>query len=284
MKRFFLFLLPLVIAVAAFFGILTYLDKKSGKGALQVTSAPVSKVYLDEKLIGTTPFCTCDDLQMLSVGDYTIKLVPVEGNFRIFEEKITINKSTLTVVDRTFADSGESDGSIISLIPLSNKNDLEVLVVSLPEKANVFLDNNPIGTTPLLLKNVSESDHDLRVILNGYKDKNIKIKTALGFKLSSLIFLGISTDLVPTPTASPSVSAVLENEAPQILILSTPVGFLRVRENSSINSTQIGQVNPGETYELTDEISGWYQIKFNSPTGEETLGWVSSSYATKEQN
>ena len=278
MKKVLLFLAPLLIAIAIFFGILFFLDRKSGKGALQVTSVPQSKVYLDSKLLGTTPLCACELQQMLDVGDHTVKLVPLQGNFRPFEEKITINKGTLAVVDRTFADNGESDGSIISLSPLNEKKDVEILVVSLPDKANVFLDNNPVGSTPLLLRNVSESDHDLRVTLTGYKDKSIKIKTASGFKLNSVIFLGISHDLSNEPTASPSAALVPTVTVSKVLILNTPTGFLRVREDSSISSPEITQVKPGEEYELVSEKEGWFEIKL----ADGGKGWISSSYAVKE--
>lgn len=282
MKRVLLFLAPLLIAIVIFFGILFFLDRKTGKGALQVTSVPQSKVYLDSKFVGTTPFCACELAQMLTVGDYTVKLVPISGDFRPFEGKITISKSTLTVVDRTFMDNGESDGGIISLSPLNNKKDIEVLVISLPDKANVFLDNNPVGATPLLLKQVSESDHDLRITLAGYKDKSLKIKTALGFKLSALVFLGVKIDLSPTPTASSEALLSPTITVPQVLILNTPTGFLRVREGSSISSLEISRVLPGETYELIDENEGWFKIKLNSPAGEGRKGWISSSYAIKE--
>lgn len=278
MRRVFLFLAPLLIAIAIFFGILFFLDRKSGKGALQVTSVGQSKVYLDSKLLGTTPLCACELEQMLDVGDHAVKLVPLEGNFRPFEEKITINKGTLTVVDRTFADNGENDGSIISLSPLSSKKDVEILVVSLPDKANVFLDNNPVGITPLLLKQVSESDHDLRVTLTGYKDKSLKIKTAAGFQLNSLIFLGISNDLSNELIASPSVSLVPPVTVARVLILNTPTGFLRVRESNSISSLEVSQVKPGEEYELVSEKEGWLEIKLS----DGRMGWISSSYAIKE--
>jgi hypothetical protein len=282
MKKVFLFVAPLLIAMVIFFGILFFLDRKTGKGALQVTSVPQSKVYLDSKLLGTTPFCACELAQMLTVGDYTIKLVPIDGNFRPFTEKITINKGTLTVVDRTFADNGESDGSIIGLAPLNNKKDIEVLVVSLPSKANVFLDNNPVGVTPLLLKQVSESDHDLQVHRDGYKDKSIKVKTALGFKLNALIFLGISHDLSNELIASPSSVLVPTITVSKVLILNTPTGFLRVRESNSISSSEIAQVKPGEEYELVTEQEGWFEIKLSSPASEGRTGWISSSYAVKE--
>lgn len=278
MKKVLLFLAPLLVATAIFFGILFFLDRKSGKGALQVTSVPQSKVFLEGKLIGMTPLCACELSQMLAVGDYTIKLVPKDGNFRSFEEKITINKGTLTVVDRTFADGVSSDGGIISLSPLSNKKDIEILVISLPDKADIFLDNSPVGTTPLLLKNVSESDHDLRIIHDGYKDKSIKIKTASGFKLNSLVFLGVNSDLSISPSASPAALSMPKVKAPTILILNTPTGFLRVRETNSVASAEISQVKPGETYEFVEEEEGWLKIKLTD--GKE--GWVSSSYAVKE--
>lgn len=282
MKRVFLFLAPLLIAILIFFGILFFLDRKAGKGALRVTSAPQSKVYLENKLLGTTPFDTRELSQILSVGDYTIKLVPLAGNFRPFEEKITINfghsKGTLTVVDRTFADNGSSDGSIISLSPLNNEKDIEVLVISLPDKANVFLDSNPVGITPLLLKQVSESDHDLRITRDGYKDKSIKIKTALGFKLNVLAFLGVKIDLSPTPSATSGAQLFPTITVPKVLILNTPTGFLRVREDSSISSLEIGRVLPGESYELVSEKENWFEIKL----ADEKKGWISSSYAVKE--
>ncbi|MDO8659736.1 MAG: PEGA domain-containing protein [Candidatus Parcubacteria bacterium] len=277
MKRVLLFIAPLLIATIIFFGLLFFLDRKTGKGALQITSMPKSKVYLDNKLLGSTPLCACDLAQMLPVGDYSIKLIPITGEFQPFEEKITINKATLTVVDRTFSDIGNSDGSIISLSPLSEKKDVEILVISLPEKANVFLDNNPVGITPLLLKQVSESDHDLRLTLDGYKDKSLKIKTAAGFKLTSLIFMGVNSNLSITPVAS-SAAAPVAIITPKILILNTPTGFLRVRESNSIYSLEIAQVKPGEEYELVSEKEGWFEIKLDS----DRVGWISSSYAVKQ--
>ncbi len=277
MKRVLVFLAPLLIAIIIFFGILFFLDRKSGKGALQVTSTPQSKVYLSGKLLGTTPLCACDLAQMLSVGEYAVKLVPLDGNFRPFEEKITINKSTLTAVDRVFADGGSSDGSIISLSPIGNKEDIEVLVVSMPDQANVFLDSNSVGVTPLLLKQVSESDHDLRLTKDGYKDKSIKIKTALGFRLNSLVFLGVSTDL-SSSEASTSASPIVSPTPASVLILNTPTGFLRVRESNSISSIEITQVKPGESYELIEEKDNWFKVKLANGAS----GWISASYAVKE--
>lgn len=89
-----------------------------------------------------------------------------------------------------------------------------------------FLDSNPVGETPLLLTQVSESDHDLRLTKDGYKDKSIKIKTALGFKLSSLVYLGVNTDLFAPPIASPAaITSPVASSSASVLILNTPTGF-----------------------------------------------------------
>ncbi len=281
MKRFLLFIAPLLIAVVIFFGVLFFLDRKTGKGALQVTSIPQSNIYLDGQLIGTTPFCMatekCKIAQGVDIGEHNIKLVPVDGRYSSFDAKITINKLTLTALDRTFADNGESDGAIISLSSLAGK-DIEILVVSFPDKANVFLDNNPVGITPLLLKQVSESDHDLRLTLEGYKDKSLKIKTTLGFRLTSLVFLGVNPDLSSSTSASPAAVPSPTVGISKVLILNTPTGFLRVREDSSVYSLEIAQVKPGETYDLVSEKEGWFEIKLDSGR----MGWISSSYGVRQ--
>jgi uncharacterized protein YgiM (DUF1202 family) len=53
---------------------------------------------------------------------------------------------------------------------------------------------------------------------------------------------------------------------------------LNVRENSSVFSAKIGEVKPGESHELIEEIQGWFKIKLI----DGKTGWVSSTYAVKE--
>ena len=277
MRKIFLFAVPLLVSVAIFLGVLFFLDRQSNKGALQVTASPKSQVYLNNKLIGETPLCACELPQMIQVGDYSIKLTPEDTNLNPFEEKITINKSTLTVVDRTFSKSGSS-GNVVTLSKLSNKKDIEILVESVPSKANVFLDNNPVGTTTLLLKNVGEGGHDIRVGKDGFKDKLIKISTTAGYRVISKLFLGVSDLTDDMATASGKAASSSAELVQQVLTLDTPTGFLRVRESNSVLSSEIGRVSPGETYELLDEKNGWFEIQFD----DDKKGWISSQYAKKE--
>lgn len=283
MKKFLLFSIPTLFLTAVFVISLYYfMQLQNQKGALQVTSAPESKVYLDDQYLGETPLCKCESEDMLKAGDYLIRLVPKEKNLAEFQEKITITSGVLTVVDRKFAKNAFSEGSVISLTPLSDKLKTELQVISLPDAAGVFLDNEEIGETPLLFPNPTESDHVLKIKKNGYKEKTIRIRTPLGYKLTVIVYLGVSEDLTLDEEETASSSAELSGTPTpsqtlkaSIKILDTPTGFLRVR--ASIGGSEIGQVTPGETYPLVEEKSGWFAITFD----EGKTGWISSDYAEK---
>lgn len=279
MKKLLFIIVPILLAVLIFAVIFFFVNKNSGTGALQVTSSPISKVYIDGKLIGQTPLCKCQANDMLPSGSHTLRIVPTSGDFDAFEEKITLTPSVLTVVDRTFGPGASSQGSIISLSQLPDKKATQLLIVSFPDKSQVFLDSNSQGQTPLLLQNVTASDHDIKVTKDGYKDKTIRIRTVQGYKLEALVYLGVNlttatASALPsaTPSASPTSKATVS-----ITILETPTGFLRVRSTPSLGGAEIGQVKPGEKYQLLNEQTGWYQIKLT--TGQ--TGWVSSQYAQK---
>ena len=279
MRKFLFIVIPPLIAILIFIAVTIILNKTSNKGGLQVTSVPKSKVYLDGKLIGETPLCKCDQNNMITTGEYTIKLVPSQENFSYFEGKITVSSGTLTVVDRSFGQGGLSQGSIINLIPIDDKKDAQVSIISFPDKAKVFLDNNLSGTSPLLLRNITESDHEVKLSKDGYKEKAIRIRIVAGYKLESIIFLSINQDVGASSAAIPVPLSISPTPTVKnVIILNTPTGFLRVRESNSISSAQVALVNPGESYELISEQESWYEIKLK----DGKTGWISSQYAKKE--
>jgi|SRR5581483_6790772 len=279
MKRFFLFVAPFFIALLVI-GVIVYLLRDSGKGALQVTSIPKSNVFINGKLIGQTPLCRCDPSEMFAVGDYSIKLEPLDTSFPPFEDKIQIGKSVLTVVDRTFGDGSTSEGSIITLTPNSDKKNAQLLIVSFPDNALVFLDSNQVQNTPMLLNNVTESDHEIKLQKEGYRDKTIRIRTVPGYKLTAEVFLGINPDFAAAQQASQSAAATASAtlNTTKVTILNTPTGYLNVRSDSSLSSPIIGQVNPGEVYVLISEKDNWFQIQLD----KDKSGWISSQYAEKQ--
>lgn len=292
MKRLILFLIPIVLVFIIVFGILrVFILPDTGKGALQVTSQPLSKVYLNNAYIGNTPLCKCEATTMLRNGDYTIKLVPLEQGLPEFQQKIAITKGVLTVVDRKFGKGATSEGSIISLTPLSDKKAVELLVVSIPDKSDVYIDTNNSGTTPLSLQDLTDSDHTIRLKRDGYKDKNVRIRTPVGYKLTATIYLGIKdgstpvTTVTPTAVTTPGISGTgtptpspTTKATGKVIILETPNGFLRVRQQPSTTAAEITRVNTGQSFTLVEERTGWFKIALSNGTE----GWVSTQYAQKQ--
>lgn len=281
MKRLFVLSLPFFIALFVVVGIVLILKNNSGKGALQVTSVPKSNVYLNGKLIGQTPLCKCESSEMIKSGDYSIRLDPLDTSFSQFSENISIFNSVLTVVDRTFGQGAISEGSIITLSQINDKNTAQLFLSSLPSEAKAFLDGNEISKTPLLLKNITESDHEITLQKDGYKDKTIRIRGVLGYKLSAFVFLGVNPNLAQDQASSSAIaspSALLTPAVSKVIILDTPTGYLNVRDSDSISGTIIQKVNPGEVYVMLDEKGSWYQIQI----APNKTGWISSEYAKKQ--
>lgn len=65
-------------------------------------------------------------------------------------------------------------------------------------------------------------------------------------------------------------------EMVKVEILATPTGFLNVRSGPGTNFVKLGQVSPGEIYDLLSEDAarGWFEIQLSSTT----TGWVTKQY------
>jgi len=65
----------------------------------------------------------------------------------------------------------------------------------------------------------------------------------------------------------------VQRQVQRIQVLPTQTGFLRVRDQPSLNGTPIGTVAPGDTFISSEVTNGWYKIPFNSG-----VGWVFGAY------
>lgn len=289
MKKFALMIfIPLIISFAAFFLIQFINYQHSQKGALQVTTMPESEVYLNNKYIGRTPISKTEPDDMIQTGDYLIKLVPTDKKLAEYQEKISITSGTMTVVDRKFRSGALSEGYLISLNQLNNKNKTELEVISFPSGSDVILDSNSQNKTPLLLKSITESDHEIRITKNAYREKIIKIRTPSGYRLSLIVYLSplsqeelnilqqAKQSIIPSlTTPTPSPTKQIESK---VVILNTPTGFLRVRTTPSLDSNILTTVSPGDVYAFIGEQGDWYEIKLNDGKS----GWISRQYAKKQ--
>ena len=253
------------------------MNRQGGKGALQVTSKPISQVFIDDEYVGNTPLSLIELPDLLNVSEYSLKLVPTEKGYKQWEQRINIYKNALTVVDKTFDKSvGSDSSSVITLVDINDKNKSEILVVTSPKGAQVILDSSIKGTTPILMEDITSSDHEIKIIKDGYREKAIKVKAVPGKRIEVVVNLGIRNDLTEQNLEASSSAALTQ----KIRILDTPTGFLRVRESSDLNSAQIGTVNPGDEFDLVSEENGWFQISLP----DEVNGWVSDEYAEKFEN
>lgn len=283
MKRRILLVVAVLLIVAGlsiFAKVLASILAPRGHGGLQITSNVSAEVFLNGKPQGATPVCLCDSDKTLSAGDYDVRITPKDSSLAPFSAKVTVNPNVLTALDKTFLPGALSSSYILTL-EKTNEKDGSVFIASIPDGALVTLDGQSEGVTPLTLKSISASEHEVEIEKLGFAKKTVRIRTVDGYKLILNTILGTATDekiiKSPTPTNAPETTLTPTSPPSKIFILSTPNGFLRVREEPALTAAEIGRVNSGESFDATDENDSWFKIKLDD--GSE--GWVSKSYAEK---
>jgi hypothetical protein len=285
MKKKLLLLIILIVLFLIFILIkFFFLNQKAGFGKLKGLSSPEASIFLDNVAIGKTPY---ED--NLKEGEYVLKFIP-EGNATeaaSWQGKIQIHKNALTYVDRELGSSDlTSAGVIFTTIPMKDRShgaDFgEVEVTTEPAGAIVYLDNDEKGIAPLLLTDVLKGEHELSVYSPSFFRKSQKINIDAGYRVLADFKLALdpsqkkvdlSGKTEEKKTASPT--AALKNQFVQIL--DTPTGFLRVREEPTINASEEAQVKPNDKFPLLDEQPNWYQIEYI----KDKKGWISAQYAKK---
>lgn len=272
MKKVLVLLIPIFIGAALILGFRFFSSSRIEVAALQVTATPQAEVVLDDISLGKTPLYN----DKLKPGEHVLKLVPQDSGLFNFEEKTLLRAGILTVLDRVFKSTeAESETSTISLERLGQKGAVEITVVSSPENADVKLDEQPQGVTPLLLKDVAVSDHQITITKDGYNTKTLRVRPTEGYRLT----ISVKLSILKPPSGDTNASLEEQREATKAAIariLQTPTGFLRVREEASVASKEITRVSPGDTFPLLETQENWFKIKLKD--GKE--GWISRQYAT----
>jgi hypothetical protein len=89
--------------------------------------------------------------------------------------------------------------------------------------------------------------------------------------------------LPPTPTPTPTivtpivVASPTITSLPTITVLPNDLGFVRLREAPSVDSTEIGQLPVGQSYPYKQKQYNWYQVEL-----EGKVGWVSGTYVEEK--
>ncbi len=284
-KKLFL-LLILLIMFGAFIAVRYYiLNTQNVNGRIRVTSSPTATVFINNLVVGRTPF---ED--KYKSGEYILKLIPEKTATETasWQGKIQIYKNALTYVNRELGTSDlGSAGEIFTITkmekPPANSSLGEIYVETEPQGAIVYLDNDEKGVAPLILADVIKGDHELSVFMPGFLRRTQKVNVDSGYRVNASFKLAFDpnqqrlSSITPVPTKEASSSAATTPTKEQVKILDTPTGWLRVRSDPSVDASESARVNPGETFDILEEQEGWYRIQYNSTTS----GWVYSQYAQK---
>lgn len=284
-KIIFIFILTgifIIFIVIKFF----ILDQRNLYGAIKITSSPAATVFLNNIAVGKTPL-----EQKQKVGEYIVKLIPegVATQTASFTGKFKVYKNSLSYINVELGFSDITTAGEIFYVSKMEKPDGdygELYIETEPQGAIVSLDNDDKGPAPLILEKVLKGEHEISVFLPGFFRRTQKIKVNPGYRINAYFKLAIDENQkslnLPIEKKDSTESAKLKK---YVIIKETPTGWLRVRNEPSLSSSETAKIKQGEKYEFLEEKNGWYKIRFNGNKeglieGEFNEGWVSSNYTT----
>jgi hypothetical protein len=239
------------------------------RAGVRIESNQKAAVTINNKQVGTTPY----EDENLGVGEYLVSLNPTEATAAAkaaWQGYVKLNTGTLTVVNRELADTqSASSGEVITL-----EKGKGVTMVSNPTGAQITIDGDDKGRTPMTLSNITPGEHQFLVGKENFLKRSIRATVVSDYNLTINVDLAISeVDLTKIPTVPIS-------SAQEVTVKQTPTGFLRVRKSPNTNADEVGRVSPGENLTLIEESAGWDKIKLK----DGTEGYVSSAYVEKKAN
>jgi hypothetical protein len=275
-------------------GVKYWLDQRPTAG-LKVETDPESIIFVDNKQVGQSPL----DM-MFRPGEVSVRIVPSSGDTsQVYQTKVNLYTKTYTVIKRQFGHTlSDTAGETVSLASQPSQYASLTVTTSDPVSALVVLDGQPKGFTPLVVSPILVGDHKLTISAAGYTERVITAHTVAGYNLTvnaklASVDLGlddIKLEPTPTPTTisaestpaaklTPTKPTIKPSLVPRVEIKTTPTGFLRVREKPTTSAKEIAKVNPGDIFNLSETLPGWYKIE--GEFGDQTTGWISAQYAKK---
>lgn len=248
------------------------------EAGILIETEPISKVFINSQEVGFTPYEA-----NLKAGEINVKIKPEITEDQVlddYETKINLVPGIKTIIKRTFKLNEEDSSGIIVSFEKSGGDDSFVTVVSIPDNAQLIIDNKNYGYTPLRVK-IPAGDHQLVILSDNYLEKSLPIKVYKGYKLTASVKLARLNEPV-------SIANIPENDVVnniKIRINKNDVGFLRVRSGANTGFPEVGQVKPDEVYDVLEEGENgkWYKIQLldveGLPAGRQ--GWVAAEFVTK---
>lgn len=268
----------LLIIIVSVIGYFLYQTISPGKAALVIESNPVGIVYINGEQKGKTPFET-----ELSEEEVIIKLVPEGTSIPLspYETKVKLTSGVKTIVRRNFGESAEEESGQIISFEKQSIDETSIAIVSIPDGVEVFVDGEKKGVTPLKLS-TTPGRHTIKLAATSYEESSFDVQAVSGYTLTAVADLASKnvqdSELEPVEIEEEVLSEQTKAST-QIEIVDTPIGYLRVRSEPTVNSEEVGRVNPGDLFEYLehDEEKNWYKIEFEDEN-ETVTGWVSGEF------
>src|SRR3989344_1527404 len=170
-----------------------------------------------------------------------------------------------------------------------------ISIISDPEGAVVFMESKEVGKTPYEDKNLDVKEYNVKLEKDGvsWQGKikltpktltivNRDLAKSQASQSGEILTLergkGMTVISNPSDSDLTSVSAPVITQTPEVEVIDTPTGFLRVRDKASTAGKEITRVNVGDTLILLEELSGWMRVRLSNGTE----GFVSSTYVSKK--
>jgi TolB-like protein len=218
----------------------TYLRQWMGNISI-VSEPPGAEVYLDETFIGLTAGEKPLVINNLLEGVYSLKFI--RGGYYDWEGKISV----LSKMERSVK---------VSLIAKPGSMN----IYSDPAGAEIYVDNNYMGITPMSLKKVAEGEHEIRLIKENFKEWTQRVFVR-SFQ---------PTDVKATLEVSPGILTV--NSVPADAAIYFKGKFVARTPHSLIN------IKPGEVVVHVEKknYEPWTTSVFITPNSHEILDIVLS--------
>ncbi len=276
MRKFLVIILSFlsVVALVIRFGAGPLIDflGTNQRAGLRIEATQKSEVYINNQLVGETPFQD----ENLREMEYLIALKSADasasGSTSAWQGYVKLNNGTLSVVNREMAATPVLSSGEIIMLKKAISGKTKITVVSVPGESLISVDGKSYGRTPVTIEGVSGGEHQFLLSKENYLNRSIRATVVEGYDLTLSVDLAISE---PDLTKSVTIPVTSVRE---VVVKQTPVGFLRVREDSTVNAKEVTRVSPGETLSLLEDKPGWSKVRMKD--GKE--GWVSSAYVEKK--
>lgn len=291
MNRRWILIIGIVLIIVGTVGIFLKSKFKPSQAGLQIETTPQATVYINDEEVGKTPFN-----KTMEPGEITLRLVPIATDKPLapWTTKLKLAQGVFTVVKREFGETDyKSSGEMLSFEKISG-NSASLSVVSTPNVADIVVDGEGIGLTPIRKDSLTVGHHQISVSRPGYGPRSIPVTTEAGYKLTVVAMLAQEDSQVQgeaTESADEASSSAKAKESTSsaslkttqvkggmVEILDTPTGFLRVRKEPAVGA-EVAQVKPGDKLPYIDENAdrSWFKIEYEA--GKQ--GWVSAAYAKR---